>query len=129
MPKIISIHEYILTPEADKYQFEQALRTAQVRGLFHLPGLEAYHFLKGIKGARKGHYTAIWIYENREAWERLWGPVDHPRLKHEYPENWQIWEDEILAPFLTQDPDTITFTAYEEWDEEEMWSARGCTYA
>jgi hypothetical protein len=25
-----------------------------------------------------------------------------------------VWEDEILAPLLTQAPDTITFTAYEE---------------
>jgi hypothetical protein len=24
-----------------------------------------------------------------------------------------MWEDDILAPLLAQDPDTITFTAYE----------------
>jgi len=114
MPKIISIHEYVLKPEVDAHQFEHALCIAQERGLFHLPGLVAYHFVKGIKGMRQGHYTAIWIYESREAWEAVWGAVEYPRRKHEYPASWQVWEDDILAPLLTQAPDTITFTAYEE---------------
>jgi len=25
-----------------------------------------------------------------------------------------VWENEILAPFLTGDPDTIRFTSYED---------------
>ena len=114
MPKVISIHEYVLRPGVDAHQFENALRMAQGRGLFHLPGLVAYHFVKGIKGARQEQYTAIWIYESRQAWEALWGSVEHPRRKQEYPANWLVWEDDILTPLLTQEPDMITFTAYEE---------------
>ncbi len=114
MPKVISIHEYVLKPGVTGQQFENALHVARERGLLQLPGLVDYHVIKGIKGGRKGHFTAIWIYESREAWEALWGSVEHPRTKHEYPANWQVWEDELLAPLLTQDPDTITFTSYEE---------------
>lgn len=104
----------MLKSEIDDEQFEQALGIAQERALFHLPGLADYHIVKGIKGSRKGCYTDIWIYESREAWEALWGPVDEPRNKHEYPANWQVWENELLAPLLSQEPDTITFTSYEE---------------
>jgi hypothetical protein len=114
MPKVISIHDYVLKPTVDGRQFEAAIRRAQARGLFDLPGLIAYHFVKGIKGARQGHYTAIWIYDSREAWERLWGSLEYPHRKHDYPQHWQVWEDEVLAPFLAQAPDTITFTSYEE---------------
>ncbi|NIR47326.1 hypothetical protein GWO43_02475 [candidate division KSB1 bacterium] len=114
MPKVITIHEYILKPEADEKQFERAILEARDSGLLKLPGLTAYHFVKGLRGARKGSYTAIWIYESREAWEKVWGKPDNPPSKQDYPENWKIWEDQVLAPFLSQDPDTITFTAYEE---------------
>jgi hypothetical protein len=75
MPKVISIHEYMLQPGVEEHQFANAVRMAQEGGLFRLPGLVAYHFVKGIKGARQGQYTAIWIYESREAWEALWGKV------------------------------------------------------
>jgi hypothetical protein len=114
MAKVISIHEYVLKPTVDGRQFEAAIRTAQMRGLFQFSGLVAYHFVKGIKGSRQGHYTAIWIYDSREAWERLWGSLESPHSQHDYPQSWHVWEDEILAPLLTQAPDTITFTAYEE---------------
>ena len=114
MSKVMSIHEYILKPEISEHQFEQAFYHAEARGLFRMAGLIDYHFCKGIKGTRKGCYTAIWIYESRAAWEHLWGTLDHPRQKHEYPKNWQIWEEEILAPLLIQDPDTINFTSYVE---------------
>ena len=30
------------------------------------------------------------------------------------PDNWKVWEREILAPFLAEDPDAIRFTTYEE---------------
>ena len=113
MANIICIHEYVLKPAIDADQFEKAFCHAQEQGLFDLPGLSTYHVLKGIKGSRTGHYTAIWVYESREAWEALWGTVEHPRQKHEYPTKWQVWEDDILAPLLTQEPDTITFTSYE----------------
>src|ERR1700730_891107 len=87
MPKIMFIHEYVLKPGIDARQFESAVRTAQERGLFHLPGLVACHFAKGIKGRRKGDYAGILVYENRRAWEALWGSVEHCRKKHEYSAN------------------------------------------
>jgi hypothetical protein len=67
-----------------------------------------------VKGARRDAYAAVWVYESREAWERLWGPLDRPRRSDEYPEKWRIWEKEFLAPILSSDPDAIRFTAYEE---------------
>jgi hypothetical protein len=114
MSRIISIHEYILKPGVEEAEFERSIQKARQRGLLSLPGLVEYHFLKGLKGTRSGCYAAIWIYESREAWERLWGTPERPRPKQDYPENWKVWEEEILAPFLDRDPDTITFTAYEE---------------
>jgi len=36
----------------------------------------------------------------REAWERIWGTAEHPVRKEDYPENWKIWEEEILMPFI-----------------------------
>jgi hypothetical protein len=79
-----------------------------------LPGLVEYHFGRGIKGSRTEHYAAIWIYESIQAWEKLWGSPDKPVGKANYPKNWQVWEDEILAPLLNQDPDRINYTDYEE---------------
>ena len=114
LSQIISIHEYVLKPDVDERQFERAIQEAQESGLLRLPGLVRCHFVKGIRGTRRGRYAAIWVYESRRAWEELWGPLDRPRGKQAYPENWRIWEDEVLAPFLAQDPDRITFTAYEE---------------
>lgn len=120
MPKIISIHEYVLKPGADEGQFEHAIQKAQERGLPQLPGLMEYHVVKGIKGWRSGCYAAIWVYESREAWQRLWGDPEHPRRKEDYPTNWKAWEEEVLAPFLNQDPHRIAFTAY-----EELWCGMG----
>jgi hypothetical protein len=114
MARIISVHEYELRPDVQEAAFERALHDAERRGLFDLPGLVAHHFLKGLKGARRGAYTAIWIFESRAAWEGLWGTVEAPRTAAEYPDSWKIWETAILAPFLAQDPDTIRFTSYEE---------------
>jgi len=114
MPKVISVHEYELKPDVQDADFERAIQDAERRGLLDLPGLVGHHFLKGLKGARRGAYAAIWIFESREAWERLWGPVGAPCPAAEYPENWKIWENRILAPLLTQPPDTIRFTSYQE---------------
>jgi len=114
MARIISVHEYELKPGSNPAQFEQALRDAEARGLFDLPGLVTHHFIKGVKGARLGAYAAVWIYESREAWERLWGTLEHPLGRTEYPEKWRIWEEELLAPILSSHPDAIRFTAYEE---------------
>ena len=87
---------------------------AEQRRLFDLPGLVGHHFLRGLKGTRTSRYAAIWVFESRQAWERLWGPVEAPRAAADYPQQWKIWENEILAPLLSQDPDTIRFTSYEE---------------
>jgi len=108
MGKVVSVHEYELKPGVQAADFECALRDAERRGLLDLPGLIGHHFLRGLKGARRDAYAAIWIFESREAWEKLWGPPS------QYPQKWQVWENEVLAPFLTQHPDGIRFTSYQE---------------
>jgi hypothetical protein len=115
MTKIISIHEYKLKDGVSIQQFEAAVDDAHKAELFSLPGLIEYRFLKCIRGTRGVEFAAIWIYENRESWEKLWGNVDRPVRKVDYPEKWKIWEDEILAPLLAQDPDRIEYAAYEEF--------------
>lgn len=114
MPRIISVHEYTLKPQIDVSQFEMAIQDAKNQGLFNLPGLVEYSFVKGIRGARQDQYAAIWVYESEEAWANLWGSVGQPHNKDEYPQTWKIWEDEVLAPFIIQDPDKIVFTSYRE---------------
>jgi heme-degrading monooxygenase HmoA len=111
---VISVHEYELKPGVQAADFERALRDAEHRGLLELPGLCEHHFLRGVKGARRGAYAAIWVFESREAWEKLWGRPDTPHPPSRYPEQWRVWENEVLAPFLARDPDTIRFTSYEE---------------
>ena len=113
MARVISVHEYILKPTVDEKSFDRAIQEAEKRDLFRFPGLLGYHMLKGIKGSRKGYYAAIWVYEDRQAWERLWGSPEHPKQRKDYPENWRVWE-EILSSFLIHDPYEIQFTAYEE---------------
>jgi hypothetical protein len=114
MAKVISIHEYELKPGVQEADFERALRDAERRGLFELPGLIGHHFLKGLKGVRAGAYAAIWIFESRAAWEILWGTLEAPRPPADYPAKWKVWENEVLAPLLARDPDTIRFTSYDE---------------
>src|SRR5437879_998118 len=110
MARVVSVHEYELKLGIDPASFEQAVRAAKARGLFRLPGLVGHHFLRGIKGDRQGRYAAVWIYESREAWQRLWGTPGEPRRFPDYPENWRIWEAEVLAPLLSEIPDAIAFT-------------------
>jgi heme-degrading monooxygenase HmoA len=114
MARVISIHEYELRRDADGAVFERAFRDADMRGLFDLTGLVEHHLLRGFKGARRGAYAAVWIFESGEAWERLWGSLEAPRRPATYPKTWRVWENEVLAPFLSQHPDTIRFTSYEE---------------
>ena len=114
MTRVVSIHENELRPGVEPAVFEHALNDAERRGLFDLPGLCEHLFLRGLKGARRGAYAALWIFESREVWEALWGPPDAPHPPSQYPEKWQVWENEILAPLLSQDPDTIRFTSYQE---------------
>ena len=114
MGRVVSIHEYELKAGVSVEQFEQVLRDAEASGLLKLPGLVAHYFLKGAKGVRRGAYAAVWIYESRAAWEYLWGTTEDPRLPQDYPDTWKVWEQELLAPFVRDDPDAISFTAYEE---------------
>jgi hypothetical protein len=114
MARIISVHEYVLRSDADPAMFEKAVREADDEGLLQLPGLENHLLLKGIRGKRKNRYAAVWIYESREKWEKLWGPLDMPWDRARYPENWKKWENDILEPFLDRDPDRVRLTSYEE---------------
>src|SRR5258706_15296985 len=91
MTRVISVHEYELRPEWPPEAFERAIRDAEQRGLFDLPGLAAHYFLRGLKGQRRGPYAAIGLFDSAEAWEALWGPVDDPRPPDDYPERWEIW--------------------------------------
>jgi hypothetical protein len=114
-PRIVSVHEYELKSEAQDAQFEQALNAARRRGLLRMPGLVETRFLRGIQGARRSKYAALWVYQNQQIWEQVWGPVDRPHPKAQYPATWKVWEDEVLAPFLAVDPDSIEFSAYQEF--------------
>lgn len=110
---IVSVHHYELNDEATERAFRDAVREAERRGLFDLPGLVEYRFLYGVKGARDGRFAAKWTYESREAWTDLWGPVDDAVPRDEYPERWLVWEDELLAPVLDGHPDDVEYTSYE----------------
>lgn len=65
MSKVISIHEYLLKPDASERQFENAISNAKESGLLSLPGLVDYYLVKGIRGFRNGLYAAVWIYESK----------------------------------------------------------------
>lgn len=108
---MLSIHEYELAEGKTAEEFRQAVREAEERGLFDLDGLAGYRFLRGVKGARQGKFTALWCWESRDAWKALWGPVGDPKPPVEYPERWKEWE-KLLEPLLTEDPDEIRFTSY-----------------
>lgn len=111
--QVISVHEYELKPGVEASQFERAFKQAEARGLFELPGLVDHHIVKGIRGVRMGKFAVIWVYESLEAWEQLWGLINQPLPKNKYPGKWLTWENEILAPFLSQSPDEIRFTTYQ----------------
>jgi len=74
--RVISVHEYTLKEGVDEKAFERALQSAIQRGLLVLPGLVAYHFVKGVRGARRGKYAAIWVYASQADWEALWGTIE-----------------------------------------------------
>jgi len=73
MARVISIHEYELKASVQDAAFERALNDAERRGLFDLPGLIEHHFLRGLKGARRGAYTPadLDIREPRSVGEAL----------------------------------------------------------
>jgi hypothetical protein len=116
---IISIHHYELAESATDQEFHDAVREADRRGLFDLPGLDEYRFLRGIKGTRKDGYTALWMYDSREAWQNLWGSNEDPVSQEEYPDKWNQWEEELLAPLIAGDPDDIDYTSYEVIDSSD----------
>ncbi len=113
--RIVSVHEYELRDGVSEDQFLRTAKEAQSRGLFDLPGLIHYRLLRGVKGARRGSFAAIWVYESRTAWEALWGPPEAPKTRANYPPTWRVWEDELLAPLLKRDPDRVRYTSYEEF--------------
>src|SRR5262245_50793046 len=117
--RVISVHEYDLRPGSDPGEFERVVRRAEAAGLLRLPGLLGHYFVRGRKGLRRDRYAAVWIYESRDSWERLWGSTEAPRSPEHCPENWKIWAREVLAPFLVHDPDAIPFTTYEEFPGAE----------
>ncbi len=53
MARIISIHEYDLKPGSSPVKFEQALRDAEARGLFDLPGLMVHHSVASAAELRR----------------------------------------------------------------------------
>lgn len=111
---ITSIHHYELAESAQPSDFRDAVEAAVRRELFaSIPGLTDYRFVRGIKGDRTGKFAAVWTYESREAWTDVWGPVDEPVPKAEYPDEWLVWEDELLEPILADDPDDVEYTSYE----------------
>lgn len=114
MPRVISVHEYDLKEGIRPDEFIKRTRQAHAEGLFNLPGLESFHFLRVIKGEARSAWSAIWIYASDAAWERLWGSPEDPKPRSEYPERWRRWEDDYLAPLLESHPDMIRFASYTE---------------
>lgn len=110
---IVSIHNYTLAESVTGDDFREVVKEAERRDLFDLPGLVDHQFLRGVKGARKNEFTAVWWYASRDAWRTLWGPVDDPVSKEEYPKKWAEWENQLLATILVEDPDEIEYTTYE----------------
>ena len=113
MGRIFSVHEYDLHAEIGAAKFERAIREAETSRLLEIPGLTSHFFLRGVKGERTGRHAALYVYENREAWERIWGPPTRPLPPEAYPPGWRRWEG-ILAPLLDRPAETTRFTAYEE---------------
>src|SRR5215467_6780319 len=117
MARMISVHEYELRPGTDPERFEQILRDAEALGLFDLPGLVSHHLVKGVKGVRRDAYAAIWVYESREVWERLWGTPEHPKTLAEYPEQWgfgkisSCCQSSVLTPTRSGSPRTRSYNS------------------
>ena len=92
----------------------QADERARSGGLLALPGLESDRFLRGIKGTVESQWKAVWIPALRLAWEWIRGPLSDPKPRDRLPQRWQHWEDDLLAPLLMKEPDTIQFNSYGE---------------
>ncbi len=113
MGRIFSVHEYDLRDGVTEAEFESALFSGEANGLLSIPGLTSHHFVRGVRGDRSGRYGAVWIYEDRVAWERMWGQAGQPTPPGRHPAGWRRWE-KILSTLLDRPADAIHFTAYEE---------------
>jgi hypothetical protein len=112
------VHEYVLKPGVEPEAFEQAVREARKRGCFELPGLVKHRFVRRLRGSRPAMYAAIWTYDGPEAWAALWGDVEHPKPRDQFPDCWKVWENEILEPLIDRDPQFIEYAAYEEYGDD-----------
>ena len=111
MPRVISVREYELRPDAPPAEFGAAVQKARDDNLLDLPGLEDYFLLRGIKGARARREPSG---STRAALPEKPCGGDDPIGKSEYPESWTTWEDEVLALYLSDDPDAIRCTSCRE---------------
>ncbi|EMA24378.1 hypothetical protein [Haloarcula argentinensis] len=117
---IVSIHQYELADSASPDDFRDAVTAAVDENLFDdIPGLVDYRIGRGIKGSCTDQFAAVWVYESQASWEAVWGPVDDPLPKSAYPDAWLRWEDELLAPVLADDPDTIEYTSYDVFAQND----------
>lgn len=108
MGLVFAVHEHELKSDCDIAQYEKEVGSSIAK--MQIPGLLSAYFLKGFKGERSLRYAVIWIFENEEAIHNNFGTPNHPK----WPREWLIYENEILAKYLTCDPDKISFTDYKE---------------
>ena len=106
--RVYAIHEHNLKASADRSAYEAAIGRA-IQEL-RIPGLLHGRHLKAFKEKREGEYTVLWVFENKEAIEQNFGTPENPK----WPEAWLWYENELLAPYIEEHPDKISFTDYEE---------------
>jgi hypothetical protein len=114
MARVISVHEYELPRGVEAAEFAAAIAAARERGLFDVSGLMAVHFARTLRTRRRQTYAAMWVYESREAWDALWKSSGQPDPEDARTGAWPEWESDILARILDHEPNTISYTAYEE---------------
>ena len=111
MSRIFAIHEYELTHDTERQEFEQVLKDILLSKELDMPGLESRHLLKGYKGERKSKYSVLWVFKSQEALEELFGNEEKPKRG---PVNFVNFEDNILSKFLDRPAGKIVFTDYLE---------------
>ena len=114
MTRVISVHEYELPRGVEGAEFAAAIAAARARGLFQVPGLMAVRFARTLRTRRRQTYAAMWVYDSREAWDALWQASGQPDPEDARTGAWPEWESDILARILDREPNTISYTAYEE---------------
>jgi heme-degrading monooxygenase HmoA len=111
MSRIFAIHEYELTHDTERQEFEQVLKDILLSKELDMPGLESRHLLKGYKGERKSKYSVLWVFKSQETLEELFGNEEKPKRG---PVNFVNFEDNILSKFLDRPAGKIMFTDYLE---------------